>query len=105
MAKLVSVRIAGAVAFIAVAFLLISFEPLLRAAPFDPGLSTQTTAFSVNRFRKGDLLPVQHSGAIWRDFRRPDGLESEQRVPVGCDPAFSPVSTPALGTVFGRCAA
>lgn len=103
MAKLLDLRIAGAVAFVTMAFLLVSFEPFLRAAPFNPGIRDQLSAVSVNHFRKGDRLPLHHSGAIWRDFRRPDGLESERKVPFGCDPAFSPVTTPALATVFGRC--
>ncbi|MGH6670620.1 MAG: hypothetical protein ACRECV_01435 [Xanthobacteraceae bacterium] len=105
MVKLLYLRIAGAVAFVTVAFLLISFEPFLRAAPLDPGASAQTSSVTVNRFRKGDLLPRHPPRTVWRDFRRSDGLQSERKVPFGCDPAFSPVSSPALGTVFGRCMA
>lgn len=105
MARLLYLRIAGAVALCAMAFLLVSLDPFLSAAPFRPGISDQTPAVSVNRFRKGNRLPVHHPGAVWRDFRRPDGLQTQRRVPFGCDHAFSPVASPALSEVFGRCMA
>lgn len=103
MARLLYIRIAGAVALFATVFLLASLDPFLSAAPLRPGVSTPTPAVSVNRFRKGDRLPLHHPAAVWEDFRRPDGLQTERRVPFGCDRAFSPVATPALSKVFGRC--
>jgi hypothetical protein len=105
MARLFYLRIAGAVALCSLAFLLVSFDPFLRAAPIGAGASEHTPTFSVNRFRKGDRLPLYHPGTVWRDLRVPDGLQSQRKVPFGCDPAFSPVATPSLSTVYGRCMA
>jgi hypothetical protein len=105
MARLLYVRVAGAIVLCSILFLLVSLDPFLRAAPIGPGIGEQTPAVSVNRFRKGNLLPIHHSSAVWQDFRRPDGLQTERHVPLGCDPAFSPVATPSLSTVFGRCMA
>jgi hypothetical protein len=105
MARLLYFRIAGAVALFTLAFLLGSFEPFLRAAPIGLGMSEPTPAVTVNRFRKGDRLPLHHPGMVGRDFRRLDGLQTQKKVPLGCDHAFSPVSTPALSNVYGRCMA
>ena len=103
--RIVYVRILGALALCSLAFLLVSLDPFLSAAPIGSGVSGHTPAFSVNRFRKGDRLPLYHPGAVWRDLRVPDGLQSQEKVPFGCDPAFSPVSAPSLSTVYGRCMA
>jgi hypothetical protein len=99
------VRVTGAVVLCSLAFLLVSLDPFLRAAPIGPGVGGQTPAVSVNRFRKGDLLPIHRPGALRQNFRRPDGLQTQRHVPFGCDPAFSPVATPSLSEVFGRCMA
>jgi len=79
-------------------------DPFLNAASIGPGVS-RGPAFSVNRDRKGDRLPLHPSRTIWREFRVPDGRQSQQRVPLGCDLAFSPVTSPALSKVYGRCMA
>jgi hypothetical protein len=105
MARLLYFRLAGAVALFTLAFLLGSFEPFLRAAPIGLGVSGPTSTVSVNRFRKGDRLPLYRPGMVARDFRRLDGLESQEKVPFACEHAFSPVSTPALSNVYGRCMA
>jgi hypothetical protein len=105
MARLLYVRIVCAIVLCSLAFLLVSLDPFLRAAPIGLGVGDQTPAISVNHFRKGDRLPVNHPGAVWQDFRRPDGLQTQRHVPFGCDPAFSPVATPSLSKVFGRCMA
>ncbi|MGB6534577.1 MAG: hypothetical protein WBF58_01290 [Xanthobacteraceae bacterium] len=105
MARLLVTRILGAVALCSVALLLVGLAPL--PAPVGPavglgvgaGVSAHAPTVTVNRFRKGDRLPLFTAG---RDGT-PQGLESRRRVPVGCDPAFSPVSTPALSTLYGRC--
>jgi hypothetical protein len=105
MARLFCVRVVGAVVLCSLAFLLVSFDPFLRAAPIGPDTGNQTPAVSVNHFRKGDRLPLYHSGAVQQEFRRPDGLQTQRHVPFACDPAFSPVATPSLSKVFGRCMA
>src|SRR6266702_3911570 len=66
--------------------------------------SNETITVSVNRTRKGDRLP-QASTA----YKHPNDSEmisvSPKRVPLGCDPAFSPVAAPQFAHIFGRCRA
>ena len=117
MAKLCSggfVRIVGALAFVSLVFLFASLDPFVRAAPIGgSAFNDRTPAVSVNRYRKGDRLPVLNNsnnanrtgakGAAWWDLRAQDNSQTHRQVPIGCDPAFSPVSSPSLASVFGRC--
>jgi len=107
-------RIVVASTLMSLAFFFGSLNPFLRAAPIGrPAVNERTPAVSVNRYRKGDRLPVlgnsDHSdrtdtkGAIRWYLRGQDGSQTGKQVPLGCDPAFSPVSAPSLATVFGRC--
>jgi hypothetical protein len=78
------------------------------------GLSA-TPAVSVNRALKGDRLhinmtpaaapapSVPSSPARLPDERRPAQLRTRAHVPLGCDAAFSPISSPLLAHVFRRC--
>jgi hypothetical protein len=102
-------RLVGAFGLAALAFLLVSLDPLLGAAP-SPGAAERAPAMSVNHFRKGDRLPLPYEGNLnrqgaWHKLPMLDGLQTQQRTPVGCDPAFSPVSSPAPVEVYGRCIA
>jgi hypothetical protein len=99
------VRILGALAVCSLALLLVSLDPFLSAVAIGSSVSRHTPDVSVNRFRKGDRLPLYHPGAVWRDHQAPDSLQSREKVPFGCDPAFSPVSAPSLSTLYGRCMA
>lgn len=66
---------------------------------------TPTPAISVNRTLKGDRLPANPT-AWQQEFRppvAPPQSQSRARVPLGCDNAFSPVSSPGLANVFRRC--
>jgi hypothetical protein len=62
----------------------------------------------IDRSLKGDRLdslPVRGAaerGAAESPAARPLP-ESPASVPVGCDAAFSPVSSPRLSRIFGRC--
>jgi hypothetical protein len=107
-------RVLGAFAIVALAVFLVSLDPLLGAVPgSEPGASERTPPVSVNRVRKGDRLPLVTPGmtdgwkapAASRGRPLPDGLQTQERAPVGCDPAFSPVSSPAPVVVYGRCTA
>jgi hypothetical protein len=107
------VRIIGAGALISLAFFFASLDPFLRAAPITRvAVSERTPPVSVNRYRKGDRQPLFRSSdnsgraVIDRtmDLRGRNGSQARGRVPVGCDPAFSPVASPLLATVYGRCA-
>jgi hypothetical protein len=101
MSRLLVFRILGAVALCSFALILVGLAPF-PGTPAGAGVSSRTPTLTVNRFRKGDRLPLFPSGATRHDGK-PQGLESQQRIPVGCDPAFSPVSTPSLSMVYGRC--
>jgi hypothetical protein len=115
MAKLCdSLRIVVAFALVSFAFFFASLEPFLRAAPIGgPAVNDRTPAVSVNRDRKGDRLlilsnpansyPTGAKGAIWWDLRGQGSSRTGRQVPIGCDPAFSPVTSPSLAKVFGRC--
>lgn len=118
MARLVVLRLyprfVGALGIAALALFLISLDPLLGAAPSSgTGATERTPAVSVNRFRKGDRLPLFRPGTLngqtnpgaGRGLRMPDGLQTRERTPLGCDPAFSPVSSPVRARVYGRCIA
>ncbi len=61
---------------------------------------------SVDRTLKGDRLPAAAPGASARKAGAPDPAkrQSHEKVPLGCDAAFSPISSPALAHVFRRCA-
>jgi hypothetical protein len=70
------------------------------------GFSDRSTAdgakapsMTINQTNKGDrlALPVPSSRVS------PAATTPRQRVPFGCDPAFSPVADPALAHVFLRC--
>jgi hypothetical protein len=107
-------RVAGGCALVSLAFLFGSLDPFLRAAPIaSTAASDRTPPVSVNRDRKGDRLPLYKSSdnsgragtnhtILW-DLRGLDGSQARRHVPVGCDPAFSPVASPSLAVVFGRC--
>ena len=109
-----SLRVVVAFAFVSLAFFFASLDPFLRAAPIGgPAVNDRTPAVSVNRYRKGDRLPVLNSsdhsnrtdakGATWWDLGWQGDSQTGRQVPIGCDPAFSPVSSPSLAKVFGRC--
>jgi len=81
----------------------ISTTPTARAGDVTPG-------FTVNHFRKGDRLPLVNSStssvpgdAVSEEHHAPALLESTERMPLGCDPAFSPVASPSRFIVYGRC--
>jgi hypothetical protein len=63
------------------------------------GLFSLAPAVAVDRTLKGDRLPsvvpTEKSGAPLARAR--------EKIPVGCDRAFSPISSPQLADVFRRC--
>ena len=97
MAKL-SLRIASALGLTALALFFLGFLPLLG----DPTAGADVAAkrmplFSVNREFKGDRPAISRSGSRLRQSEKPD------RIPVGCEASFSPISAPQLAHVYGRC--
>jgi hypothetical protein len=81
---------------------------ILGAAPLSnvtapPELTNSEPQFTVNQLRKGDRLPMSTHPAMSHDLRLPQSLQNEQKVPLGCDRAFSPVAAPAVKSIYGRC--
>jgi hypothetical protein len=74
-------------------------------------LPPSTHAFTVDRTLKGDRLtpprpvlverPALDAPAVGENTSPP---RPRARVPLGCDAAFSPISSPLLAGVFRRCA-
>jgi hypothetical protein len=81
---------------------------IMGAAPLSnvtapPGLTNSAPQFTVNQLRKGDRLHVTKRPAMSHDLPVPQSLQNEQKVPLGCDRAFSPVAAPAVKSMYGRC--
>jgi hypothetical protein len=102
MARLVSFRLMGAAALCSAAFVLAGAAPYLHAAPITPGLTNPEPSMTVNDFRRGDRLPLFRPRAV-REERPSIGSQTQGRVPLGCDSSFSPVTSPELATLYGRC--
>ena len=64
------------------------------------GLASFAPAVSVNRTLKGDRLPLERAV----NTEAPSAFQTlRDRIPIGCDRAFSPISSPQLAHVFRRC--
>jgi hypothetical protein len=103
MAKLISFRLIGAAALCSAAFVLAGVAPRLHAAPVGSEMTDPLRATEVNRLGKGDRLPLFHPHAVRLEL--PAGSRAQRKVPLGCDPSFSPILSPQLGALYGRCAA
>jgi hypothetical protein len=72
------------------------------AAPlWNAGLMNSAPQFTVIRFRKDNRLPMTRTPAAAHDLAMPQSVQ--KKLPLGCDPAFSPVASPASKSVYGRC--
>jgi len=71
------------------------------------GWINSSSAPSVNRTLKGDRLQQLTEPVIQtHELGLPvSPAQSRAKVPVGCDGAFSPISSPRLAGVFRRCMA
>lgn len=58
---------------------------------------------SVNRVNKGDRLPQAPAERPSDSSPSTEAVVPPKRVPLGCDPAFSPVADPAHGNIYKRC--
>ena len=106
MTKLMFVRIAGALGTTSVALFFVGLIPFLAADPSaGAGFAARTPAFTVDRTYKGDRLPLpsEINSAVSRNETRPQQSQAPKDIPVGCDASFSPVSSPSLAYIFGRC--
>jgi hypothetical protein len=105
MARVMYLRIASVLGLFALAFLIVGLDPFLGADPTAGASFTNgTPAVVVNRSRKGDRLPIApdwQSEFGSQPLTRPSAAPHAQ-IPVGCDPAFSPIASPAAN-VYRRC--
>lgn len=65
-------------------------------------------AVSVNRALKGDRLPLGRPAILPPEPQLPGRFEPSQaheKIPLGCDAAFSPISSPHVANIFRRCMA
>lgn len=103
MAKL-SFRIAGALGITALAVFFVGLIPFIADPTVGAGIAAKAPSFSVNRQFKGDRLP-----AFKAPGAPPAGLSTQEqsakpaKIPVGCEGAFSPISSPRLAHILGRC--
>jgi hypothetical protein len=101
------VRIAGALGATALAVCFLGFLPFLSAEPsVGAGYAPSMPSVTVNRALKGDRLPMHEAlnPTAWKtDFGPQADMNVPHEIPVGCDPAFSPVASPRLAYIYGRC--
>jgi hypothetical protein len=79
--------------------------------PFAGGMSDATTtaatssggSVSVNRVNKGDRLSPSSVNRLSQNSTSTESVVPLKRVPLGCDPAFSPFADPALAHIYKRC--
>lgn len=113
MAKPLFTRLAGGLAAMVLALFFVSVLPLLSAARTTSSISIRP-GVTVNQEFKGDRLPFNTAlgpSVLQSDF---DALTQTQKraqsradvpgeIPFACDPSFSPVATPRLAYIYGRC--
>lgn len=103
MAKLF-VRIAGALGITALALFFVGLIPFFADPTVGAGIAAKAPSFSVNRQFKGDLLPLSSApNGARRGLSTQEQSSKPQKIPVGCEGAFSPISSPRLAHVVGRC--
>jgi hypothetical protein len=114
MFAILSVRFAGAFAGVMGMLSLALFTAALVSIPSFPttgaGLLSSGPTTVVNRALKGDRLSILGPTARQHEFgssspASPLGAQQPAKIPPGCDPAFSPISSPRLARVFKRCIA
>ena len=104
MAKLF-IRIAGASGVTGLALLFVGLIPFFAVPTIGAGIAAKAPSLSVNRQFKGDRLPVSGAPSVARrGLSTQDQSSSKpQKIPVGCEGSFSPISSPRLAHIVGRC--
>jgi hypothetical protein len=95
-------RAIAAGGILALAWCVIGAAPLWNVATA-PELTNGAPQITVNRFRKGNRLPMTGTPAAWHHLLMPQSLQNGKKLPLGCDPVFGPIASPASKTVYGRC--
>ncbi len=113
MDSLLNVRATSTIGLAWLAMLVVGLVPLLTAGPSSgAGLTNKTPEVVVNRSLKGDRLPVAThaslkspviSAAVQPNKPQSPSIVQRSQIPVGCEAAFSPVSSPRLAYIYRRC--
>jgi hypothetical protein len=117
MAKLL-IRITGALGITALALFFVTVIPFFADPIVGAGIA-KPSSFSVNREFKGDRLPASSIAPVAsrsrlqngpntrdlgaRDLGGQDQAQKPRRIPIGCEGSFSPISSPRLAHILGRC--
>jgi hypothetical protein len=100
------IRIAGALGITALALVFVEFIPFL-ASPA-ASIAAKAPSFTVNREFKGDRLPapaapVASQNGLQNGLGAQEQSQKPRRIPIGCEGSFSPISSPRLAHIVGRC--
>ena len=107
MTRLLLVRVAGAFAVTSLALFLVGLIPFFDALNVGAGPVVNTSGVTVNRAFKGDRLPIvspANSAVSRNEVDSQKRSRAKDKIPVGCEPAFSLVTNPRLASYYGRCA-
>lgn len=116
MAKLALLRVTSVIGLLSLALLFVSFYSLLGTASIAGIGRANSLNVTVDRSLKGDRQPVLDTDALSNtsdsfaarfapvEVGAPSHARHAQ-APIGCDPAFSPIFSRALGNVYRRCVA
>jgi hypothetical protein len=103
MAKLL-IRITGALGVTALAVFFVGLIPFFADPTVGAGITAKAPSYSVNRQFKGDRLPLSSVPSIARrGLSTQEQSSKPRRIPVGCEGSFSPISSPQLAHIVGRC--
>jgi hypothetical protein len=103
------VRIAGALGITTLALFFVGLIPFFADPTVGAGIAAKAPSFSVNRQFKGDRLPVSSApnssapNVARRGLSTQEQSSKPQKIPVGCEGSFSPISSPRLAHIVGRC--
>jgi hypothetical protein len=98
------IRIAGALGITALALFFVGLIPFIADPTIGAGIAAKAPSFSVNRQFKGDRLPVSGAPSVaGRGLSTKEQPSKPPKIPVGCEGSFSPISSPRLAHVVGRC--
>jgi hypothetical protein len=101
-------RVASLARIITIAVACVLMSGLVAAGSVS-GVSISATSpqalISVNRINKGDRLTRMSTDRSSHNSTSIEVVVPHKRVPLGCDPAFSPFVDPALAHIYKRCMA
>lgn len=110
-------RLTGAIGLCVLALLLVGLYPFVGSdLTSGAGLSSLMPSTSVVRDLKGERYPSVGStrryapdwDAVFNALPQPQSQQAPKphaEIRVGCDPAFSPITSPVRYNVYGRCMA